>query len=270
MTVNGPHPPSDGELWALRQLELLRAARFGPRAITRFLAASRRRSAATRVERQDVARRSAAWLGLGAAAWVALAVGGAQPFRRQIRVGLAWWTMTAAMVNWHLGMLETEDGTPRQPGIGDALTLARVWLVPVAADSPTALVCASAAVTDALDGRLARRVGPTRAGRDFEGLVDACFGLAALRGLTRARRLGRAFAGVEAARLLSGLGYAVFVYFGRARAPERRILDAARPMWTVRFAGLVAAASGRRRTGEVLLVLGSGCSIALTALVAAR
>ena len=44
---------------------------------------------------------------------------------------------------------------------------------------------AAGAISDVLDGVLARRSGPTRAGRDLEGLVDACFGAAALRGALR-------------------------------------------------------------------------------------
>jgi phosphatidylglycerophosphate synthase len=151
-----------------------------------------------------------------------------------------------------------------------ALTLARAWLVPIVEDSPTPLVCGLAALTDALDGPLARRCGATRAGRDLEGLVDACFELAALRGLTRTGRLGRGAALAESARLTAGVGYATFAYLGRAKAPEVRLVRAARSMTAVRFAGLLAAASGRRRRGRALLVSGSACSVALTARTARR
>jgi len=142
----------------------------------------------------------------GAAAWLAPAAMRAEPFRRRLRFGLAWWGLTAVMLDLHLAMFETEDGRPRPLGAADALTLARAWLVPVVADSPTVLVCGLAAATDALDGRLARRAEPTRAGRDLEALVDACFVLAALRGLTRRRRLARVAALVEAGRLTGGFG----------------------------------------------------------------
>ena len=164
---------TDGEVWAREQLELLRAARFSPGATGRFLAASWRRSATTRAARPELARRAYAWLALGTAAWLVLAAAGVQPFRRRLGVGLAWWGSTSVMLDWHLGMFETEDGRPRQLGAADALTLARAWLVPVVADSPTVLVCGLAAGADALDGPLARRAEPTRAGRDLEGLVDA-------------------------------------------------------------------------------------------------
>jgi phosphatidylglycerophosphate synthase len=165
-------------------------------------------------------------------------------------------------------MFETVDGRPRQLGAADALTLARAWMIPVVADSPTTLVCGMAAVTDAFDGPLARRAGPTRAGRDLEGLVDVCFVLAALLGLARAGRLARAAALAEAGRVSAGLGYATCLYLGRARAPEPQLVHAARSAGAVRFSGLLAAAAGRRRLGSVLLVAGSACSAALTVLAA--
>jgi phosphatidylglycerophosphate synthase len=259
-----------GEVWAREQLELLLASRFAPGATGRFVAASWRRSAKIRAARPELARRAYTWLALGTAAWLAPAAAGVQPFRRRLGVGLAWWGSTSVMLDWHLGMFETEDGRPRQLGAADALTLARAWLVPVVADSPTVLVCGLAAVADALDGWLARRTEPTRAGRDLEGLVDACFALAALRGLTRAGRLGRAAGLAEASRLTAGVGYATFAYLGRVRAPEVPLVHAARSTSAVRFAGVLAAAAGRRRVGGALLVSGSVCSVALTALAARR
>jgi phosphatidylglycerophosphate synthase len=265
-----PRALTEGEVWAREQLELLLAARFAPRATWRFLAASWRRSATIRAARPERARRAYTWLALGAAVWLVPAAAGVQPFRRRLGVGLAWWGSTSVMLDWHLGLFETEDGRPRQLGAPDALTLARVWLVPVVADSPTALVCGLAAVTDALDGPLARRTEPTRAGRDLEGLVDVCFAFAALRGLTRAGRLGQAAALAEASRLTAGVGYATFAYFGRARAPEAQLVHAARSATAVRFAGLFAAAAGRRRLGGALLVSGSACSVGLTVLAARR
>ena len=277
LAVSGGPPAADepraltaGEVWAREQLELLLAGRFAPGATGRFLAASWRRSATIRAARPKLARRTYTWLALGAAAWLAPAAAGVHPFRRRLGGGLAWWGSTSVMLDWHLGMFETEDGRPRQLGAADALTLARAWLVPVVADSPTTFVCGLAAVTDALDGRLARRTEPTRAGRDLEGLVDVCFALAALRGLTRDGRLGRAAALAEAGRLTVGVGYATFAYLGRARAPEAQLVHAARSATALRFAGLLAAAAGRRPLGGALLVSGSACSVALTVLAARR
>ena len=83
--------------------------------------------------------------------------------------------MTAAMLDWHLGMLETPDGRPSNLGPADAATLLRAWLVPAVADSSSLPLCAIGFATDALDGPLARCTAPTRLGRDMEAVVDATF-----------------------------------------------------------------------------------------------
>src|SRR4029079_1525234 len=109
--------------------------RFYPRATGRFLAASWRRSATTRAARPALARRAHAWQALGTTAWLVLAAPGVHPFRRRLSLGLAWWGSTSAMLDWHLGMFEAEDGRPRQLGAADALTLGRAWLLAGARDS---------------------------------------------------------------------------------------------------------------------------------------
>ena len=167
------------------------------------------------------------------------------------------------MLDWHLGMVETEDGEPRNLGLADALTLGRAWLVPLAWDAPAPLVCLAAAATDTLDGPAARRAGPTRAGRDLEGLVDACFAVAALRGARRRGWLARAPVAGELARIVAGFAYAVGVWFGRAAPPPPELLHAARWTTTLRVAGLVTAGTGRRRLAGGLLLAGSALSLAL-------
>jgi len=200
-----------------------------------------------------------------------MAVGGAlylvAPVR--LRAALTWWAATAVMLDWHLGMFETEDGRPRALGAADALTLARAWLVPVALDRPSPAVCLLAAATDALDGPAARRAGPTRAGRDLEGLVDACFAVAALRGARRRGWLGRAPVAAEGARIGLGFLYAVGVWLGRARPPAAELLHAARWSTAVRVAGLAVAGSGRRRLAGAALLTGSALSLGLLARAAA-
>ena len=171
------------------------------------------------------------------------------------------------MLDWHLGMVETEDGRPRPLGPADALTLARVWLVPAALSAPTPLVCAAGFATDVLDGRAARAAQPTRAGRDLEGLADACFAGAVITGLRRGDRIGRTASGAELLRLAAGFAYSLAVYFGRARAPEPRLTRAARLTTPVRAGGLIAAAAGRPRLGTALV--GAGCAWSLGLLGAA-
>jgi len=256
---------TDGERWTRDALERLLARRFSPPAIARFLWDSSVRSARIRHERPELARRAWGWNALGAAAWVAAAAAGFEPFRRRLRAGLGWWATCAVMLDWHLGMVETDDGRPRNLGAADFLTLLRAWLVPVALDAPTPLVCALGAATDTLDGPLARRAEPTRAGRDLEGLVDTCFAAAALRGARRQGWLGRRVVAAELARLGAGFGYALVVYFGRARPPADDLLHAARATTALRAGGLVVAGTGRRREADALMLAGCAASVALLA-----
>ena len=210
-----------------------------------------------------------AWIAVGAAAWGALALARREPFARRAPAFAAWWALTWLMLDWHIGMLETEDGEPRNLGAADACTLVRVWLVPAAADDPRPWMCALALATDGLDGRLARtRAKPTRLGRDLEGLADVAFTIAALRGARRRGRLSRAAAAAELARIAAGLGYTVAVWFGTARPPDGRLLGAARTSTPVRAAGLVAAGLRRRRLADALVAGGAVAGLAATAAAA--
>ncbi|MEJ7798566.1 MAG: CDP-alcohol phosphatidyltransferase family protein [Solirubrobacteraceae bacterium] len=249
-----------GELWAREQLTLLLDARFTPRAVVRFLVNSQRRANAERRARPATARRMRRWIAAGAGAWAGLALAGHEPFRRRLRAFAAWWALTWLMLDWHIGMVETEDGRARNLGPADACTLARVWLAPAAADTPAAWICALAFVSDGLDGRLARASEPTRIGRELEGLADAAFAAAALRGALRRDWLGRAAAISELVRLAISFGYALFVWFGSASPPDPRVLHAARVMTPVRAGGLVAAGLGYRRLANALVTGGAGWS----------
>jgi hypothetical protein len=206
----------------------------------------------------------------GAGLWGALALAGAEPFRRRTSAFAAWWALTWLMLDWHIGMIETEDGRPRNLGPADACTLARVWLVPAAADTPAAWMSALAFVTDGLDGRLARASEPTRIGRDLEGLADWAFAAAALRGAVRRGWLSRGAGAAELARLGSGLGYALYVWFGSARAPDPRAVHAARVTTPLRSAGLVAAGLGHRATADALVIGGAAWSASAIAVALAR
>jgi phosphatidylglycerophosphate synthase len=259
----GPHTP--GEAWARDQLCDLLAAGFSARGVDAFLRASAGRSAEIRAARPELAGQARAWLAGGALLWLGLAAAGVPPFRRAAPAGLAWWAATSLMLDWHLGMVETEDGRPRPLGPADALTLARAWLVPVVFAAPGPLVCAAGAATDVLEGVAARRREPTRAGRDLEGLVDGCFTAAAIGGLRRAGRIGRGPARAELLRLGCGGAYAAFRYFARAEPPDRELVRAARASTAMRAGGLVVAATGRRRLGDGLVA--AGCAFSLGLLV---
>ena len=206
---------------------------------------------------------------IGAGGWLGLAALGIEPFRRRLRPGLSGWAVTMAMLDWHLGMLETPDGRRRNLGAADAATLVRAWLVPAVADDPSPLLHAVGFATDVLDGQLARASEPTRLGRDLEGLVDGAFTAAALRGAQRRGTIGHVAAGCEAVRLGVGLGCALNAYFGNAQPADPRLLRAGRVLAPVRAAGLIVAGLGRRRLGGALVIGGSAAS-ALGAVAASR
>jgi hypothetical protein len=239
---------------------VLLEARFASRAVGRFLVASQRRTNSERRARPATARRMRRWVGIGAGTWGALALAGRQPFRRRLGSFAAWWSLTWLMLDWHIGMVETDDGRPRNLGPADACTLVRVWLVPAAADEPAPWMCVLAFVSDGLDGRLARMSEPTRIGRDLEGLADAVFAAAALRGAVRRGWLGRRAGHAELVRLAAGFGYAWVVWLGSASAPDPRVVHAARVTTPMRAAGLVAAGLGRRRLADALMLGGAGWS----------
>ena len=117
---------------------------------------SQRRASDVRAARPALARQSRVWIAAGFAGWIVPSLLGVEPFRRRLRSGVAWWASSAVMFDWHLGMVEEEDGRPVLLGAPDACTLLRVWLVPVAADAAHPGAVGVAAATDVLDGRLAR------------------------------------------------------------------------------------------------------------------
>ncbi|MGH2968252.1 MAG: CDP-alcohol phosphatidyltransferase family protein [Solirubrobacteraceae bacterium] len=257
--------PTDGELWARAELERLLDRGFRPRAVAGFLAASQRRANQVRRERPEVARREAAWAIAGAAAWLGLAAHGVEPFRRRAAAGLGGWALTILMLDWHLGMLETPEGDKRNLGAADAATLLRAWLIPAVAGGPSPLLCTIGFGTDMLDGQLARATRSTRLGRDLEGLVDAAFSAAALCGNRRGGRSSRMATVAEAVRMGVGFAYAVACYFGRAKAPDARVLRAGRAIAPARAAGVLLSAAGRDRLGGALLLAGSAVGTAVVA-----
>jgi phosphatidylglycerophosphate synthase len=255
-----------GEQWTVQQLTELRRQHFSPRAQASFLRASLQQSRRTRQRRRALAIQAHRWIAIGAAGWLALwALRGRDRPRRQFLSGLAWWASCGAMLDWHLGMVETADGVPRPLGPADALTLFRAWLVPLAWQKPTPVVCGLAFLSDAADGPLARSGAPTRAGHDFDWILDACFATAALRGSKRENLLATWAVGAEAAWLTTGLVRATLSYFARSEPPDRTLTRRARPFAAIRAAGVVCAAAGHRTTGSLLLGAGAVASIATSA-----
>lgn len=241
-----------GERWAREELRRLAAARYRPAAIAGFLVASQRRAADVRRTRPALARQARAWELVGAVAYVA-----AERRPRALAGRLAWWAAVSVMLDWHLGMVEHEDGAPTPLHVPDALTLGRAWLVPAIAAGPALGPLLAAGVSDVLDGRAARATRTTRAGRDLEGLVDACVLVAALRAGRRAGAVSRGPAWLEVARQAAGAGYALAAYFGAGRPPSAEVTLAARASTPVRFLALAAVARGHRRSADVLLTAGS-------------
>lgn len=263
MTMNTITHLTEGERWIREELALLRDCGRRPRALVRFLWAAQQRTNSTRRGRPGLARQAGAWTLAGGAGWVLAArLLPSGPFARARASGLIWWAGCAVMLDWHLGMLETPAGSAVGLGPADALTLIRAWLVPAVAQGGQPALLLLGSLTDIADGAVARATRCTRLGRDLEGVVDACFFAAALRGATRAGALSPLPAALERARLLAGGAYVTVAYFAAARAPDPAVPRGGRAGAPVRIAALLAAGLGHRAIADRLLLAGSGVAIA--------
>jgi phosphatidylglycerophosphate synthase len=252
-----------GEQWTEDQLAQLRAGRWRPPAQAAFIRAAQARAKTSRGARPTLARQAQIWSLAGAAAWPLLAR--LRPdgvFARVQRRGLLWWGLCAVMLDWHLGMVETPSGRPVPLGLSDALTLARAWLVPAVAEAGEPRLLLIGALTDLADGRVARATRCTRWGRDLDGLVDACFFIAALGGAVAAGRLSPRAAALERARLLAGTAYASGAYLGAGHAPDPAITRSGRSAAPLRGVALLAAGLGHRRLAERLLLTATALALA--------
>jgi phosphatidylglycerophosphate synthase len=240
-----PRPLTEGELWSRELLDRLRAERFTPGAWRRFFGDGLRRARVIRARRPALVAQSRAWGRVGAVAAV--------PFGpRAVASWAAWW----AMVDWHLGMVETAEGRERGLAAADALTLARLWAVPIVRRHPEPWLVGAGMATDLLDGLLARRAGPTRLGRDFDSTADTFFLDAALRGATERHGLDPRLLELERARLLVGTAVTFARYFGASEpAPVQQNRGLAA---VLAAAGALLAVSGRARLAEPLLGAATG------------
>jgi phosphatidylglycerophosphate synthase len=184
-----------GEHWAAAELHELRSGHFRVGAWQRFLSAAFCRAAATRQARPQLARQARIWSAAGLSTGIATCAWLPVPTPRASRFAL-WWLATAAMLDWHLGMVEGPGGERRDRlSTADAFTLTRISLVPFlaaqgdpehASSQTFTVLLILAGVSDALDGMIARRAGPTRLGRDLDPIADALTSTAAARAACRA------------------------------------------------------------------------------------
>jgi phosphatidylglycerophosphate synthase len=215
--------PTEGEVWARELLDRLREDSFTGPAWQQFFADALERSRHIRARRPALTSQSRRWGAIGLVA--ALPAGPA---------AAAWWTLWWAMIDWHLGMAETPDGDPQPLRAHDALTLTRLWAAPIVRRHPHPALVAAALLTDAADGALARRAGPTRLGRDLDSTADTAFAWAAVKGAVEHKGLDPRLPQLEYARLTSASAVVFLAYFGRSRTPP--------PMHHRQTAAVLAAA----------------------------
>ena len=228
---------TDGERWAQVELDALRAARFRPQAWARFIAASARRAAVNRAARPALTRQARAWSATGLVAGLAARRGALQLGLRvpTQRAWLVWWLGSAAMLDWHLGMLEGPDGQRRDRlRAADALSLTRIGLAPFLAVADGkglfSLLVAGGAATDLMDGRVARRHGTSRLGRDLDTSADVALKLAAARAARDGRWLTPATSRLIATCQVAGVAVVTATYFRSGRRPDDEPLG--EPRWT--------------------------------------
>ena len=233
---------TEGELWTQEVLAELKASGFRPQAWVRFIAQSLSFARERRRDRPLEHRATVVLGGLGLAAWVAVAATG-RPWLAA--AGALWWVLATLMLDWHLGMLETQDGR-RVDGLGPAnmLTFLRAGTPPAVfalfATSAGIGLLAAAGLSDVLDGWLARRRGETtRLGRWLDGSVDGLvIGAAALGSL----QTGRAPAWLIALILVRYAAPWILVAtmtFAHAKTPDPARLVSGRLPGLVLFVGLL-------------------------------
>jgi cardiolipin synthase len=261
---------TEGEAWAAELLRELRSHRYRPRAWTRFLAKSLARAHAVRQERRREHHQALLVGAVGLTAWVAVA-----PVRPWLALaGALWALLVTAMLDWHLGMLEDNDGRPlHRLGLPNLLTLVRAATLPALPVVPPALLAmllVPVGITDAIDGPLARRRGEeTRLGAWLDGGVDTLVRSAAAAGAARHGLLPWWAAALVAGRYaLSWLAVSL-AYFLRAAPPSRRGLFSGKAPAVVLFSGLALAAL-HLPGASALIVVGAVGSLGTFAVIAVR
>jgi hypothetical protein len=262
---------TDGERWAREILAELHAARYRPAAWCVFLARSFERAAAERAARPRLHRQARIVGAAGLAPAVALAAAGR---RRRAAIAAAWWASVALMLDWHLGMVEGDDGRPLE-GLGtpNLLSLARAALVPVLPELPPpglGLALMGAAASDVLDGRLARGRGEvSRLGPWLDGAADSVLlGVAATSAGARGL-IPRGVARLVVARQALPWALGAAWYFTRVAPPPAATRAPARLPGALVWTGLALAGLGRPRGGR-LAALGAVGGVGALALRVSR
>ncbi|MCA1699475.1 MAG: CDP-alcohol phosphatidyltransferase family protein [Actinobacteria bacterium] len=264
---------TDGERWTADQLEVLRAARFMPLAWLRFLRSSFRRAALTRRERPELASQARVWAAAGYAAGLGASVGGRRAGIAAPRAAAwtAWWLATAAMLDWHLGMVEGSAGERRDRlSPADAVTLLRLGLVPFLAVDRSrgrdaaayTVLLVAAGATDLVDGALARSHGPTRLGRDLDTVADVLVGGAGVRAARRAGWIRAGPAALAAARYALPLAVVTASYLRSGHRPAHADFGATRLTAPALLGGL-ALSPQAPLLGDGLIVFGSLAALLL-------
>jgi phosphatidylglycerophosphate synthase len=265
---------TDGERWAQEILRELRRARWRPAAWARLLAESFDRARHTSLARPGLSRQARRWSLLGAGSATGLAtLASERGLRGWQPVGACGWALgCGAMLEWHIGMVEAPEercartGEDRL-GLADALTYARLVCAPVMLASHGSRsrflgLLAGGAVTDVLDGPLARARGATRLGGTLDPAADVAFIAAAAMAAGRSEWLsGPAVAAVCAREASLFLGSAVY-YITRAEGPPAQAAGVTRFAGPPLVLGLALAAVGRRRLASSVVIAAAGVASA--------
>jgi phosphatidylglycerophosphate synthase len=261
---------TEGETWAEELLSELRAGRYRSRAWSRFLGESFARAHAVRRERRREHRQV---LIVGAAGLTAsVAVAPVSPWLAL--AGALWALLVTAMLDWHLGMLEDNDGRPlHRLGLPNLLTLVRAATLPALPVVPPvllAMLLIPVGITDAIDGPLARRRGEeTRLGAWLDGGVDTLVRSAAAVGAARHGLLPWWVAALVAGRYALSWLVVSLVYFVRARRPPRAGLFSSKAPGVLMFSGLALAAL-HLPGASTFVVAGAAAGLATFTLTAVR
>ncbi|MBA3806961.1 MAG: CDP-alcohol phosphatidyltransferase family protein [Solirubrobacterales bacterium] len=163
-------------------------------------------------------------------------------------------------------MVDGPRGEPREAlSAADAITYARMLAAPAVLSTSAhrgvfLSLLAGGALSDGLDGRLARRDGTTRLGRDLDAAADVAFLWAAGRAASRAGWLAHSAAVSLGVREPALVGASALFYFLGAAPPPAATVGATRFAGPLLTLGLALSASGRRKLGSSIVIASTGAA----------